>query len=748
MKLIDREYLIDWFKQNYSANTMHFALLSRDPIDALISKAEKAFSPIPVSDHQMPTTAGSAIFPSSLHGTVTWIQPLKDFRELSISWEVPYIFNDETSKPTSLVSHALGHEGQGSLLSSLKAEGLAEGLSAGKNHAGWDNLSFDVSVSLTPKGAEQWRTVVGRIFEAIQSFKQQPYPQHLFDEINFLNKISYQYQQRSSGIATSYCKMLRKEGIESFPRRTYQIERFDPKAAEKLLHLLTPRSAMLTITAQKPDIELNKTEKWMGAKYGVQKLTTELEEWEAVESHMGVRYPDPNEFIPRDLQLVEVEGDIIDPKKLVVGEAGALYFLSDTEFRIPEASYIFTMKTPAIRPNNARSLVLSELYLRFVNERLNELSYNASAAGLHYDVWVHKGTGIGISVEGYSEKSHLLLSAVLERLKDPKFTQEEFDIFKDSLSRGYKNAEKNQPLTQAMERFSNIVYNEFVTSKELAETVDTIHLPDLTDFSSRLFASRYIEAFVGGNAVESDARKAWEMVIGELKGTPCSPDLVKKSDSIVLPNTRPVQHSFDVQVKGNALVWALQMGEKTQEMRMGMEILAKLMKEPFYSELRTKQQTGYIVNSGGFMINKTVYLQASVQSNTHDARDLLARVELFLENFVRELNEVEDIQARFDSVKSSMLARLKQPYDTLGSKLRFYNYLAYEEDAIFDMIQQRIRTLEGFTLDKLRELAAKTLGRENRRRLAVLAAGNSPENREFSYREESVQGIQGLAAKL
>ncbi|KAJ3056137.1 hypothetical protein HK097_007969 [Rhizophlyctis rosea] len=748
MKLIDRDYLIDWFKQNYTANTMNFALLGRDPAETLIAKAEAAFSPIPVSKHHMQTSAGSAIFPESLQRTVTWIQPLKDFRELTISWEIPYKFNDDDSKPSILVSHALGHEGKGSLLSNLKAEGLAEGLSAGKNHAGWDNLMFEVSVSLTEKGAVEWRTVVGKIFEAIDSFKQSKYPKNLYDEINLLNKIGYQYQQRSSGIATSYCKMLRKEGIDSFPRRSYFIDKFDSEAAHELLQELQPSSAMFLIVSQKPEIELNKTEKWMGAQYGVQELTKEIAEWEAVKPHVGVQYPAPNEFVPSNLQLVTPETAVVDPTKLIDGDAGSLYFYADTEFRVPEASYMFVLKTPAIRPGNARSLCLSELYLRFVNERLSELSYDASAAGLHYDVWIHKGTGIGLSVDGYSEKSHTLLASVLERLKHPRFTEDEFKIFKNSLSRSYKNVEKDSPLRQAMERFSNILYKEFATSKELAQVIDTLGLSDLTEFSSHLFDKRYIEAFIGGNAVESDARKAWELVNTELKGVACSKALVKKSETYDLPNIRPTSHSLEVPVKGNAVVWALVAGEKTNETRTGQEILSKLMKEPFYSELRTKQQTGYIVSSGGFHINKTVYVQASVQSNSHDARDLLARIELFQESFLRDLNESNDVQERFDSIKTSILARLKQPYDTLSSKLRFYNYLAYEEDAAFDMIQRRIETLEKYTLDDLRAFAQKTLGRDNRRRLAVLAAGNSPENKEFSYAEESVDSIQALSSKL
>ncbi|KAJ3280388.1 hypothetical protein HK104_000705 [Borealophlyctis nickersoniae] len=755
MKLIDRSYLKDWFKQNYSADTMHFVLLSRDPIDILIEKAEKAFSPIPNSGTPPTLSASQTVFPPSVLGSLVWIEPLKDLRSLSLSWEIPYKFENLDTKPTSLISHALGHEGAGSLLSLLKKAELAEGLSAGKSHLGWDNLMFEISVALTEKGQREWREVAKRVFEGIASLKGSDYPKFLYDEINFLNKIGYQYQQRSVNVTTSYCEMLRKEGIESFPRRSYFIDRFDSESARSLLEILTPQTCYVTVVAQNPEMPLDRTEKWMGAKYGIRSIPEEIQNWTAVKPNGEIAYPQPNSFIPDDLKLItEQPGGPSDkveskaPVRLIDTEAGMLYFHQDDECFVPEADYIFNFRTPAIRPGNARSLCLAELYLRFVSERLNELSYDASAAGLHYDVWTHQGTGIGISVDGYSQKAQVLLKSVLDRLKDPKPTEAEFNIFRESLSRGYKNVAKDPPLRQANERLSAILYQEFCPTAELAVAVDTIQYHDLVEFAAHVFDRRYIEAFVGGNVSEEDAHGAWEMVQGELAGAPCPREAVEKSGIISLPGHRPVCHKMEVQVKGNAVVWVASLGKKDFKLRSGQDILAKLMKEPFYSELRTKQQTGYIVSSGGFQLCKELFLQAGVQSNTHDARDLLARIELFLENFLRDLNESPDIQTRFESVKASILARLAQPHDTLSSKLRFLNYLAYEEDGAFDTIARRIEALEQYSLGDLREFAVNAVGRQNKRRMGVIACGSSEENKEFAYLNESVDGIKKLSAKL
>lgn len=58
-------------------------------------------------------------------------------------------------------------------------------------------------------------------------------------------------------------------------------------------------------------------------------------------------------------------------------------------------------------------------------------------------------------------------------------------------------------------------------------------------------------------------------------------------------------------------------------------------------------QTGYIVHSGGSQIDKHLFLNTSIQSNTFDSRDLLARIELFMQTFLRDINEMPEMKERF-----------------------------------------------------------------------------------------------------
>ena len=282
----------------------------------------------------------------------------------------------------------IGHEGEHSLLALLKKEELAEALSAGKSHMGAKNVLFEISISLTEHGLANVDLVIQRIFEGLATFRSRVFPEYIFKEINLMSKISYEYQQRYPSLATTYCKLARREGLETFPNRSYLISRFDPRKVDGLLEILKPQNSFITIVSKDNPLSkdlITKTEKWMRARYAVGPIEpTLLLQWDTAKSHPETSYPNPNPFIPDSLDLVPIpnDSDYLVPKILSKDSSGIAYISADKEFLLPKLCYSFNIKSPKIRPGNAKSTVLAELYLKFVNERLLKVSYDASEAGL------------------------------------------------------------------------------------------------------------------------------------------------------------------------------------------------------------------------------------------------------------------------------------------------------------------------------------------------------------------------------
>ena len=181
------------------------------------------------------------------------------------------------------------------------------------------------------------------------------------DEINYLSCVGYQYQQRSPNIATNYCGFLRKEQIETFPYQTFFISKYDPDAIQELFKFLSPDRVITQIVAQNSDKNLDRKEKWMGAKYTVFDPTTQSR----LLPLENISYPRENPFVPNDLKLLDhgLSGDIL-PQKLPTKESAELYYYPDNEFGVPESCYIFTIKSPSIRPGDAKSQCLLALFIR------------------------------------------------------------------------------------------------------------------------------------------------------------------------------------------------------------------------------------------------------------------------------------------------------------------------------------------------------------------------------------------------
>jgi insulysin len=75
-------------------------------------------------------------------------------------WPCPPVRAAYRADPSALASHLLGHEGEGSALAALQDFGWATALSAGLRVDDRRFALFQIKVTLTPTGEENWRGVV------------------------------------------------------------------------------------------------------------------------------------------------------------------------------------------------------------------------------------------------------------------------------------------------------------------------------------------------------------------------------------------------------------------------------------------------------------------------------------------------------------------------------------------------------------------------------------------------------------
>jgi insulysin len=114
-----RDALIAFYEQQYSANRMAVAVLGRESLDDLEQITLPLFAA--VADKGLtPPVWPSQPYPDERLRRWFRVVPVRDSSSLTVMWPLPSLRMEYATKPFRCVSHVLGHEGKGSLLSLLK----------------------------------------------------------------------------------------------------------------------------------------------------------------------------------------------------------------------------------------------------------------------------------------------------------------------------------------------------------------------------------------------------------------------------------------------------------------------------------------------------------------------------------------------------------------------------------------------------------------------------------------------------
>lgn len=741
---ISQETLKNWYKNNYSAHLMRLVVLSHLPMEELKPLVAENFSGIPVA-HKTPYNDEIPALNSDYNGHMVYIEPVKNMRSLFLIWELPPKFaNMKNSKPERTICSLLGHEGEESLLAQLKREKLAESLSCGEMSLGANNTLFLIEIGLTQNGLGDVDTVIERCFQTINLLKKTAIPSYIFEEIQRISTIHYQYQPSEDVFAQMmhHSRMLSgEESLTTYPEQTLILQENDPKAVQELLHYLTPHNARFEVLTPLASLDISpeKREKWIGTSYTLRAIPEKkLVAWAHSKPHPDIAIAAQNPFIPENLTVLETEkssqkGIMPEPKTVVDSDHAKIYFAQDDRFKVPKVNWSFEIKTPQIQNGEATKVVMGDLYVKHLQEELNRLSYPATLVDLKYSI-KRTPNGILISINGYSDKANSLFEEVLKRIQLEPLTEDKFKIYKEILQRKYQNFFKESPIRQASESLKDAINKSYTTEKEKTSAIKKISVKKYNTFLTHLFDETFVEGSLYGNLTKAQAKQLAEKLLNTLHSEPYPKERQYKHEVVNLPKDKgPFFIETPSKSQGNAVLLVVEGEDFSFKERAAQQILMKGMHEPFFSTLRTKQQTGYLVQCHDQETEKHLFNVFAVQSNTHDVRDLLARFELFIEGYMQELTKSELTEERFQTIRSAVLTSLEQPpknTEEMGSLLQ---HIAFNYNGDFDWFDQRIQGVKDLSYGEFVEFSEKFMGRQNKKRLAVLLKGSLPEKNVFNY---------------
>ena len=716
-----RPDLIEFWKSHYSANLMTLAVYGPQSLDDLEQMVRSRFSAIENRNLTAKTFPQPLYQPEQLPAKVT-ADAIKDVRSLSLSFPIPSQDDKYRTKPASYVANLLGHEGPGSLFDVLKRAGLVESLSAGLGMDTGDNATLEVSMTLTPAGLAQQDDILPLVFDYIDRIREEGISEERFREMQQLAQIDFRFREQGEPVheATSLSRQLRYYPAEDVLSAPWLLERYAPEQYRAILERLTPDNVMVFVLAPDPALDQPTQTPWYEAEWQRQPLNpTALTEQRLPELAAQLSLPYANPFIPEDLDMVA--GATMEQPALLASPGGLdLWFARDTRFDTPKANVFISLRTPAARVS-ARSSVLTQLLVDAVNTNLNAWAYSARLAGLDYSVYPHL-RGITVRVGGYNDKLHTLINRILMQLANPTLTQQRFDIARQNLVDSLQNKAKDRPVEQTSEFVQTALIEGAWPTEDKLEAARQVSLDELKSFSEALLSEVDPVVLAHGNLSRAYTLNLAQQIRAiVLKNSTMAE--VERSRVRQLP-AEETQVTLDVRHPDTGYTLYMQ-GENTGfAERARFRLLAQIISSPFYEDIRTTRQLGYIVYATPFEILETPALGFVVQSPKATQAQIDQAVREFSAQFEARLASMDQasLNREKQAVISKLLERDRQLGDISGRYWREIDRAATD----FDSRERLADAVQAVKKDALLETFREAV--LNRERTLRVVTGQSDQN--------------------
>ncbi len=726
-----------WYETHYSSNQMALCVYSNLDLDVLTKMVAEKFTPI-ANIGKDPLNFKEKLFLQENLGKIVYIKPISDLQILNLQWEINKKFTLDETKSCELIAYALKRGQKYSLLENLKKQHLAEDLDINFEKISCNSSIFSIEIKLTDLAVQKVSDVITLCFEAINNLKETSIPYYLFHEIQSIAKLNYQYQAHIDAFdfVCNHTLNLLDEDISTYPKKSILATNYSSDNVLEILNNLDFENCQFFLIAdpQKTKVELDKKEKWTQAEYSIKDLNKSLKNTLAKHStNPNIKLPQPNSFIPTNLQIVDIKENLTNkanPAKIVSDDFGTIYYLKDDIYQVPQISWHIQVKDK-IFDGKIKSEVFKDLYIKALNERLTSTIFSAQGAGLYPNISCDT-YNLKIDIFGYSEKASYLLEEILKAINNLEISKSDFDIYYSSLYKDYLNEQKILPIFQAKNYLSHILLPTNFTSIDKLSQLKEITFKDFTEFKKEIFKCTYIEGFLAGNLSLKDAESVWLDIKDILSQKPFLPKDHYKKQIFIISNTQgPYLIHKTTSLLGNGIILAIDQSDFSFKNRASQNILSQVLKEAFFTSLRSEQKTAYIAISGDAEMERRLFQFFSVQSNSHDVHDLLSRFEIFIENYLSNIS-TNIPQDRFENVKNNIIETLKNPYKTLDEMAIILNNLAFEYNADFLWYEKRIEALKALTYDDFLSFSKTYLSKDNKKRLAVLVEGQI--DNDFRYK--------------
>lgn len=659
-----RDDLLRFYQKHYSANAMRLVVMGKQSLNELQDLVTPIFSEVPNRDYQAQEIEAPLFSEGSLPLLVK-VKPQATLRQLEISFPVPDYRQRYQAQPLSYLGNLVGHEGEGSLLSQLKTEGLAESLSAGSGLAWRGGALFSLNVALTERGVQDYDRVLQLVFAYLDMLREEGPQQWLYEEQSQLSALRFRFKEAREPInyVSAVANRMHYYAMQDVLQGPYLMTDYDPALLQDLLANVVAENAVVTLHDQ--SVQTNQLSQYYEVPYAKHKL--ELEQLNASRSstvEADLHLPAPNDFIAEDVSLVKLDKPVpATPQPFVQGARQTLWFLQDDEFRLPKGATYVNFRSPLVG-QTAQQSAAAGLYTAMLKDAVNEFAYPALLAGLNFDLYKH-AQGISLRISGYNDRQALLLERILATVQVPEFEQSRFTNIRADMIRGLQNSVAKRPSSQVIDRLREaLLYGEW-GEQALIEALQDMTLPELERYAAEFWSTATAESLIYGNYSRSvvDEVAASVGVLLSDKPAPALPAL----QVLRLAEGESLQYVVEVPHDDSVIAWYLQGKGDTWRDRAATALSAQVIKSGFFQQLRTEQQLGYVVAAIPWSQLDVPGLLLLIQSSNTSAPEVASAIDQFMKAVPAVISAEQ-----FERHQKALLHDITRPDKNLWERAEFF----------------------------------------------------------------------------
>jgi secreted Zn-dependent insulinase-like peptidase len=662
-----RQALIEFYQKYYSAKIMTLVVLGRESLDQLEAIVRDKFSAVADTGAQA-QSFNLELYDREMLPVQLKLVPELEGNRVSFTFLIPSIEGEYLAKPAEYISNLLGHEGEGSLLALLKSLGWGENLVAGVRYMDEFQGSYTVSIGLTEPGLEHLEEIGRLLFSQILLIRNEGIEAWRFKQDQKLAQIAFRFRQEhdAGSYVMSLASRMHDYKMVDVLRGPYIKEYFRPDRIRELLDELRPHNLIMTVISKK--LKTSRVTPWYEVDFELNQIPGSwMTAWQSVTPDRRLGLPTPNLFIPERLDLLVGLATSETPVQITSQTGFNTWYRADESFGTPRAGFYFSIQSP-IAGNSARHAVLTDLYIKLVNDQLTKVSYPAQLAGVKYSLYRH-GRGYSVKLSGYEDKQHELLTPILAALRQTDFDDGQLELVKAELRRDLENIGKTPPADQLIGELYRLLMNPAWTEQEQLAEIDSVTPGELRIFIADFYDNINITLLAHGDSKMSstqkmEARIRETFVSSKLQSEIPRPRLRELSDGVTYLRTLDIEHP------DSALIMYLQGQQGSVSERARLYLLSQLIESPYYFYLRTSNQVGYVVYATPMNILEVPGLVLAVQSPSHQPAQIYALMDDFLQGFDAQLDAISE--AEFDQVKQGLISLVQLQDKRLSDRTNRY----------------------------------------------------------------------------